>query len=296
MTRKLALIPALASLLFTTSVFAQALPKTDLWLAKVIDGIPVNPVKISPAGGYNNQPHFSGDGSLIFYTREQAGKDGISQTDIAAFRPQTKSTNMLNKSPESEYSPTPIPGRQAVSVIKAELDQKQRLWAINVNNGNMELLLPDVEPVGYHTWINATDVAMFILGESFTLQLATLRQNGTRQVADNIGRSLRTHPQTNEVLFVDKNQEPWQIAAYDPETDVTRLLIPLFPGSEDFTIDKKGNYWTGNGSKLYKRSSMDKRWNLVVDFKGYGVNQISRLATHLDSGQIAFVSTSTSAD
>ena len=132
---------------------------------------------------------------------------------------------------------------------------------------------------------------MFILGESFTLQIATLEQNGTRQVADNIGRSLRTHPQTNEVLFVDKNQEPWQIAAYDSETDVTRSVMPLFPGSEDFTIDKNGTYWTGNGSKLYTRSGKDNRWNLVADFKNHGVNQISRLATHLESGQIAFVST-----
>lgn len=296
MTRKLALIPALASLLFTTSVFAQALPKTDLWLAKVIDGIPVNPVKISPAGGYNNQPHFSGDGSLIFYTREQAGKDGISQTDIAAFRPQTKSTNMLNKSPESEYSPTPIPGRQAVSVIRADLDQKQLLWAIDVNNGNMDLLLPAVEPVGYHTWISATEVAMFILGESFTLQIATLEQNGTRQVADNIGRSLRTHPQSNEVLFVDKNQEPWQIAAYNPETEDTRSVMPLFPGSEDFTIDKEGNYWTGNGSKLYRHLPGDQRWNLMVDFETHGITQISRLAIHLDSGQIAFVNALSAAD
>ena len=103
MISKLALIPALASLLITSSVFAQALPKTDLWLARIIDGTAVTPVKISPDGGYNNQPHFSDDGSVIYYTREQAGNDAASQTDIAAYSVQTKTTSMVNQTPESEY-------------------------------------------------------------------------------------------------------------------------------------------------------------------------------------------------
>ena len=67
MISKLSIIPALTCLFITTSVFAQALPKTDLWLAKIIDGTAVTPVKISPDSGYNNQPHFSDDGSVIYY-------------------------------------------------------------------------------------------------------------------------------------------------------------------------------------------------------------------------------------
>ncbi len=53
----------------------------------------------------------------------------------------------------------------------------------------MELLLPDVEPVGYHAWVNDQEVAMFILGDSFTLQTARLNTAGTTLIADNIGRS-----------------------------------------------------------------------------------------------------------
>jgi hypothetical protein len=66
--------------------------------------------------------------------------------------------------------------------------------------------------------------------------------------------------------------------------------MPLFPGGEDFTVDVAGAYWTGNGSKLYKRSSTDSRWKLMADFSAHGITGISRLAVHLESGKIALVS------
>lgn len=280
---------ALLTLAFSNSSFAQGLPATDLWLAKIENGVPVDPVKINQGSGYNNQPHFSDDGSVIYYTREMAGDDSV-QTDIATYDTRSSKTRMVNSTPESEYSPTPIPGRHAVSVIQANLDQKQYLYSIDIASGKMELLIPDVEPVGYHVWVDDREVAMFVLGDSFTLQTARLGTPGSKLIADNIGRSLRKHPASGEILFVDKNSEPWKIVAYNPETASTRIVMPLFPGNEDFTIDAKGSYWTGNGSKLYQRKPTDERWQLVSDFSNAGVGKISRLAINLQSGQIALVS------
>ena len=285
-----ALCLALFSMTFCAQAFAQGLPATDLWLAKIDNAIPGDPVKISQGDGYNNQPHFSEDGSVIYYTREMPVEGADSQTDIAAFDTNTSITTMVNSTAESEYSPTPIPGRNALSVIQADLNQKQFLFAIDIASGNMELLLPDVEPVGYHAWFNDQEVAMFILGDSFTLQTASLNSSGTAVVADNIGRSIRKHPETGEILFVDKNSEPWQVAAFNPETGTKRIIMPLFPAGEDFTIDATGTYWTGNGAKLYQRSPVDNRWELVADYSNSGIRQISRLAIHLKSGQIAVVS------
>lgn len=286
------IIPGLALLgmVFSGSSFAQALPATDLWLAEIENNVPGDPVKISQGDGYNNQPHFSENGSIIYYTREMPVDDVNAQTDIAAFDTRTSSTRMVNNTPESEYSPTPIPGRNALSVIQADLNQKQFLYAIDLVSGKMQKLLPDVEPVGYHAWISDQEVAMFILGDSFTLQTARLKTPGTRLVADNIGRSLRRHPASGEILFVDKNSEPWEIAAYNPDTSTIRSIMPLFPDSEDFTIDANGQYWTGNGSKLYRRSPVNERWELMADFSSFGVGRISRLAINLQSGQIVLVS------
>ncbi len=286
------ILPGLVTLAlaYTGSTFSQVLPATDIWLASVENGVPQKPVKINTGNGYNNQPHFSRNGLIIYYTREASTDEAVVQTDIAAFHIGTSTTTMVTNTAESEYSPTPVPGRNALSVIQVEADQKQRLWAIDVDSGEMELLLPDAEPVGYHAWINDQQVAMFILGDSFTLQTARLGSKDTRLVSENIGRSIRKHPLTGEILFVDKNPEPWQIAAFDPETILIRAVMPLFPTNEDFTIDAKGNYWTGNGSKLYKRSPSDSGWMLMADFKSFGINHISRLAINLESLQIALVS------
>ena len=131
---------------------------------------------------------------------------------------------------------------------------------------------------------------MFILGDSFTLQTARLNTAGTALIADNIGRTLRKHPETGEILFVDKNSEPWQIAAFNPETTDIRAVMPLFPASEDFTIDATGTYWTGNGSKLYRRTPTRQGWELMADYSESGIRRISRLAINLQSGQIALVS------
>ena len=284
-----ALGSTLIAMVFSVSACAQGLPATDLWLAKIDAGVPGQPVKISQGSGYNNQPHFSADGTVIFYTREMPAGDGAAQTDIAAYDLARSATTMVNHTPESEYSPTPIPGRNALSVIQMNLEQKQYLYAIDIAGGGMEILLPQVEPVGYHAWINDNEVAMFILGDSMTLQTAKLGAGGATLVADNIGRSLRKHPSSGEILFVDKNSEPWQIAAYDPATQATRAVMPLFPEDEDFTIDATGRYWTGNGSRLYSRTPEDGRWVLMADYGGAGVGRITRLAIDPQSALIALV-------
>jgi len=280
-------VAALLSLC-TQPVIAQILPQTDIWLASISNGVPGAAVKINPTTGYNNQPHFSTDGSVIYYTREMPGRDGVAQTDIAAFSIETMTTRMVAETAESEYSPTPVPGRNALSVIQVESDQKQRLWAINVTNGEMELLLPDVEPVGYHDWFTENEVAMFILGESFTLHTASLGTDGSQRVAENIGRTIRKHPHSGEIMFVDKNTRPWQIAAYMPATNSTRPVMPLFPAGEDFTVDGEGHYWTGNGSKLYRRARADMRWKLMADYSTQGVGSISRLAINPANNKLAF--------
>jgi len=286
---------SLLALLFAGNVYGQALPVTDIWLADLENGVPDKAVKISTGDGYNNQPHFSEDGGVIYYTREQAGTGTDPQTDIAAFHISSGHTTKVNRSTESEYSPTPIPNRNALSVIQVEPDQKQRLWAIDVTSGKMELLLPHVEPVGYHAWFNDREVAMFILGDSPTLHTASLDDEDVRLIAEHIGRSIRTDPKSGEILFVDKNHEPSQIAAFNPGTSQVRAVMPLFPGSEDFTIDTNGFYWTGNDSRLYRRSPGDKRWNLMADFGALGIHNISRLAVDLKNTRVALVSDSPTA-
>lgn len=264
---------------------AQDLPATQVWLAPLSDGVPGRPIRVSAASRYNNQPQFSVDSQELFFTAEQP--DG--QTDIWRYRLADQSLQAVSQSPESEYSPTPMPDASSLSVVRVEPDLRQRLWRISLDDGAAQLLLPEVEPVGYHAWMDANTVVLFLLGESFTLHSATLGAGPSRRLYAHIGRTLRRHPLTGRALFVDKNFIPWQIAEIDWVTASARPLVGLFPGGEDFEVDGEGGFWTGNGPKLYRCPPGGDTWRLASDLSEYGVSDISRLAASPDGLWLALV-------
>lgn len=291
-TKKTAFMIICMGLLFTGSLTivmeakAQDLPSTQLWLSKLDNGVPSMPLLISENDRYNNQPMFSPDGNYIYFTSEQ--DDG--QTDIARYEMNSGQLSMVNHSPESEYSPTPIPDHNAVSVIRVEPpDQLQRLWSISTSNGKSTLLMSKVEPVGYHSWIDHESVAVFILGDSFSLHSATIGDQPSTFLADNIGRTIRKHPESGQILFVDKNSEPWSIASIGIDGTGRQEIMKLFPDVEDFEIDAKGRYWMGSGSKLYQSSEDFGRWELTADFQAIGISSITRLASSPDGNYLAIV-------
>ncbi len=276
----------IVTLLAGSNALAQELPATRIWLARIIDDLPVEPVPVSSSDRYNNQPMFSPDGQFVYFTAEQA--DG--QTDIARYDISNGQLRAVNESSESEYSPTPIPGQDALSVIRVELpDLRQRLWRIPLDGAPASLLMPNVEPVGYHSWIDSESIALFILGDSFTLHKASIGDQPSVFLADHIGRTLRRHPGTGQILFVDKKTEPWSIASIDAQSGDQQTVMPLLPGIEDFEVDSKGRYWMGYGSKLYHSNAANSRWELSADLRGYGIDNITRLASSPDGNFLAIV-------
>lgn len=150
--------------------------------------------------------------------------------------------------------------------------------------------MENAEPVGYHSWFNPHSVAMFILGDSLTLHTASLGEEAARQLADNIGRTLRKHPLTGQVLFVDKTQQPWKIAILDPQSGAIGEVMQLFPGVEDFEVGPAGRFWTGNGARLYRSNAANNAWELAADLSEFGISNITRLGVSPDDRQLALVS------
>jgi len=139
--------------------------------------------------GYDNQPNWSADGNTLFYTsvREDA------QADIWRLTPGTSaSVRVTTTAPESEYSATPMPRRNAISVIRVERDSTQRLWSVPLDGSTSTVVLERIKPVGYHTWANDTLLALFVLGSPNTLQLASTTTGRGDTIVTGIGRSLHT--------------------------------------------------------------------------------------------------------
>ena len=93
------------------------------------------------------------------------------------------------------------------TVVQSEFDKSgarpaspiQRLWRFNADGKSPQLILADINPVGYHAWMNADQLVLFVLGaqgKPATLQIASVKTGKAEVAADNIGRSLHRIPGT----------------------------------------------------------------------------------------------------
>ena len=269
---------------------ASSQPSTDVYLLSMEEGFPEAPgevlIQVTDRDGYDNQPVFSANSRLLRYT----SMDTTGQTDIYQYVLTNNKGLRLTYTDESEYSATPQPGTLAYSVIRVEMDGTQRLWKFEKPGLPPELLLEDVKPVGYHAWVDSSRVALFVLGDPPTLQLADITTGKAEQVALNIGRSLHRIPGTKKISFVHKETDTdWMIKEYDPETGGIFPIIGTFPGREDYAWHPDGSLFMANGTTLYRWTSESNTWDPVYDFADNGLGELTRIAISPDGNYMAFV-------
>src|SRR5260221_1309071 len=161
-------LPLLALVSVLPSV-RQAPPGTDIYVAPLRrasgGGLSVGtPLNVTARPGYDNQPSFSPDGKLLYYTSARGGQSDIYRYDLAS-----KATAQVTATPESEYSPTVMPDGKHLSVIRVERDSTQRLWAFILDGVAVKPILDSIKPVRYHAWRTADTVFPFFLGPPATL-------------------------------------------------------------------------------------------------------------------------------
>ena len=273
----------------------QGPPATDIYLAGL--GVARSrvtveaPVNVTARPGYDNQPFFLPDGRAFLYTSVR--EDG--QADIYRYDIAGKNSTRLTTTPESEYSPTPLPNRKGFSVIRVEADSTQRLWAFDGDGSRPRLVLDSIKPVGYHAWADDHALVLFVLGSPPTLQIADAGSPGARGevVAHDIGRSLQRIPRRASVSFVQRDSAagggPW-LEALDVRTrSVTKLVQPP-PGADFFAWTPGGIVLTASGTKLYQ---WDPRrgdaWEEVADLAGAGLTNVTRLAVSPKGDRLAIV-------
>lgn len=211
---------------------------------------------ITERAGYDNQPEFAPDGTLL-YTLGVADR-----TDIWRYDPRTGAHAPITQTPDqSEYSATPMPGWEAgdraVSIIRVEVDSAQRLWRIGLGGagagaaggasaGGESVILPDIDPVGYHAWANDTTLALFVLGSPATLQIAHPGTGDGRVVASEIGRGIERMPGREAVSFT--NSRPGEESFFHVYDATTGMTSPLGDGVSLLADD---HAWTPNGVMIH---------------------------------------------
>ena len=272
----------------------EAPPQTDIYVAdlSVFDGLyylgDVRNVTNRPEV-YDNQPLFTPDSRSILYTAaHDDGDDG--QTEIHRYYLSSGRTTRVTRTPESEYSPTPIPGDRAISVIRVEADSTQRLWRFTMEGMDAEVVLRDVAPVGYHAWGNERSVLLFVLGDPPTLEMADATTGLSEVVADRIGRSLHKIPNRNAWSFVERvsDEESW-ISDLNIGTHEIGRLIQTPDGGDDHAWTPEGVLLMASaGQILHWDPEVDDDWRAMADLRHMNLT-FTRLAVSPDGTKIAMV-------
>lgn len=269
---------------------AAAQPATDIYLLEIAerDGRVIvlgAPARVTDRDGYDNQPAFTADAGAILYTSIRDGQADTYRYDI-----RTAGTTRVTRTAESEYSPTPVPGAGRFSVVRVERDSTQRLWSFDHDGSDPRLVLPDVAPVGYHAWIDARRVALFVLGDPPTLQVASTTTGAARVRARGIGRSLQPVPGRGALTFTQAIGEQWWIRELDLDRRQIRALAPI-PGADEYHAwTPGGSLLGGHGTGIYQWERRGTgAWRLVVDMAESGLGTVTRLAVSPDGQRLAVV-------
>lgn len=250
------------------------------------------PKRITDVAGYNNQPSFLPDGHSLLYTSIRN-----KQADIFRYELNTGATTQVTNTPESEYSPTLMPDKKNISVVRVEADGTQRLWKFPLAGGPPSLILENIKPVGYHYWIDDHTLALFILGgpgKANFLEVLDRLSNKSEFVTDNPGRILRKVPNRNAFSFVHKvSEQNWEIKAFDLRTRTSASLIATLPGAEDYAWLPSGKLLMAKDSKLFAVVPLSgANWQEVADFSKAGIKRITRIAVSPGGNRIALVGVS----
>lgn len=261
-------------------------PATDIYLVPMAGGLPslkgAKPTPVSVAPGYDNQPMFSPDGARILFSANHDGK----QTDVYAFDRASGRVSQVTRTPENENSPTFLPAgigdAGGFSVVQSEMDRTQRLWRFNAQGRSPQVILTDIKPVGYHAWVDADRLALFVLGQPNSLQLASVKTGKGEVAANGIGRSLHRVPGTRLVSFVHREPsgEFWikQIDIDSKQIDpLTKVVESNNERDMAWMPDGKTILMSG-GTRVYAWTRGGAGWTEVFDAAAHGLGAVTRLA------------------
>lgn len=265
-------------------------PATEIYLApiRLMPTAPaMGPARVASENpkGYDNQPYFGSDGRTMLFTSNRDGK----QTDIYFVELQTRQIRQFTDTRESEYSPTVMPDDAGVSSIRVEADGTQRVWQFSEAGAAVSPVLKDVKPAGYHAWVDATRLAVYVLGKPATLQIADVKTGASRVVATDIGRAVARRP-TGTISFLQREGDAWTVKEWVPATGAIRPLVPALAGSaeRDTAWAPDGTLFMTKGGEVHWWRPGQEGWTLLADA---GIGALTRLAVSPDGRWLALVAT-----
>ena len=179
-----------------------------------------------------------------------------------------------------------MPDGRHFSVIR---DSVQLLWSFTLEGAAVKPLLDSIKPIGYHTWLNADTVFVFVLGSPATLRRAELPHGTAQIVASDIGRALLRVPGKRLISFAQHDSAGYWVRTIDPVSGQGQNLVRLPDGNEFFTWTPSGELLSATGNRLLHWRPGEKEWTEIARFTEAGLQKISRLAVSPAGDRLALV-------
>jgi len=285
----------LLSVLISMVPAIAQVPSTDLYVFKLTQDDTLrwhihSPIFISAwnQGNYTNQPEWLDRHTLLV----SAQRNGESQKDIYLLDLDGHVVRRLTATPENEFSPLLTPDRQNFSVVRQVhgdvVDQQIVQFPLDPKRRGHEIL-PGIKNVGYYCWMNADQLALYLVDNPAKLALATPSDGVPQIFSSGVGRCLRRNS-SGDLIYVHKYSETfWFLKSLDPVTRTSQILIETLSGKEDFAISSGGSFFMASGSTLYVFDPVKSdQWMPLFDLAVFGLHDITRLAIS-DDNKIAIV-------
>ncbi len=243
-----------------------------------------NGKNISNNDGYDSQPYFYDDNTVLFSSTRNK------QTDIAKYNINTSKLTYISNTPNGgEYSPQRIPNSMNISAVRLDTDGKQRFYSYDFKTGKDTKLIEDLV-VAYPMWYDKNTVlSSVIVNDSLHLILSDLKTKTNTTIAKNTGRSFHKIPNSSLVSFIKKTGDSqWSIFSLNPKTKEINKIIYVYEGVQDICWLPNGILLSSLGNTIFKFTpKKDKRWSVFHEFKEEDVNNISRITVNKNGTKLA---------
>lgn len=277
--------------LLSISLFSHSQQNSEIFvfdISPAYEGLEVlNPLNISNNEGYNNQPSFSSNETVLF----AGNNDG--QTDIAEYNLTTKSKKWINNKTEGgEYSPQRFPSNNYVAAVRLDKDGLQRLYKYDSQKGNFSELMENLQ-VAYFAFNNESEILATVLnGDKMDLVFIDLQNQYSVTLFNNAGRSLQKVPKTNSMSYSLVNGEGnLDLYLMDMDSKESFFITEMPIGVQDCVWINDTQILIGSGNKLYMYDTLgESEWTRVASLEEFGIKNITRMAISPNGKKLAVVS------
>jgi len=243
---------------------------------------------ISNSPGYDNQPFFTPDNTILFASI----RDG-KQTDIYEYILKTGKTRQITDTEFMEYSPKTSANNDILTFVRDGENPDQSVWKMDRKSGEYSWAINSKEPVGYYHINHKTGDVLFWSRYGWSVQYLNLKRDEGRFVMGNaIPSTPKLIPGSNKFSFVHRqtNSEVW-IKSFNPEDFSVTPLAPVYGVNHDYAWAPNGDILRAEENILlvWRAGQENSGWETVQDLTSLFKGKVSRLAISPDGKKIALV-------